>query len=111
MNYKTTKKAIMNGYQNIIFTGYCNLQNLLRYESVSAHTERAEGWGADVYHISNNTCIVTGYAPFGNIRPSYDIVKKYDDMAVEIILHRTGNVEAKEACESLIEDFVKEVTA
>jgi len=111
MNYKTTKKAVMNGYSNVIYTGYCDLQHLLNYESVSAHTERAEGWGADIYHISANTCIVTGYAPFGNIHPSYDIVKKYDDTAAEIIMRRDNNANAKEDCEHLIDAFIAEVTA
>ena len=109
MNYKTTKKAIMNGYSNVIYTGYCNLQNLLRYESVSAHTERAEGWEADIYHISANTCIVTGYAPFGNIKADYELCKKYDDRAREYNTHRSGTADAKAYCDAELAEFVEKV--
>lgn len=110
MNYKTTKKAIMNGYQTIIYTGYCDLQNLLRYNDVESHTERVEGWGADIYNIDYKTCIVTGYAPFGNIRADYETCRKYDGMAREIITRRTDYTDAKQQIDELINQFVSEVT-
>lgn len=109
MNYKTTKKAVMNGYQTIIYTGYCDLQHLLQYSNVESHTERAEGWGADIYHISNNTCIVTGYAPFGNIRADYETCRKYDDMAREIITPLIDFEDAKSRIDAIINQFVEEV--
>ena len=64
MKFKTTRKAIKQGYENVIQVPYCGLQNLLRCESPIAYTTRAEGWGADIYDFGN-TAIVTGYAPFG----------------------------------------------
>ena len=85
MKFKTTKKTIMNGYDNIISIGYCNLQNLLNNENPIAYTARAEGWGSDIY-VFDNTAIVTGYAPFGNIKVSYDIQRKYNQ-AAEIVVH------------------------
>ena len=111
MNYKTTKKAIINGYSNVIYTGYCNLENLLCYRDVESHTERAEGWGADIYRLNYNTCIVTGYAPFGNIHADYDTVRKYNDMAQEITTRRTDYADAKSQLDALINQFVAEVTA
>lgn len=111
MNYKTTKKAIMNGYSNVIYTGYCNLQNMLHYRNCESHTERAEGWGADVYHVNNSTCIVTGYAPFGNIHADYETCKRYDERARNYITHRDNNVDASAYCDTLIQSFVDEVTS
>ena len=66
MKFRTTQKAIKQGYNNVISVPYCALQSLLRCEDPIAYTTRVEGWGADVYAFGD-TAIVTGYAPFGNI--------------------------------------------
>ena len=108
MKYRTTQKAIKNGFYKVISIGYCNLQHLLNCEIETAYTTRREGWAADIYDFGN-VAIVTGYAPFGNIRPDYETVKKYDNMAREII----GNIfswdERKAALRSLIDNFIEEV--
>lgn len=105
MKFKTTQKAIKNGYRDIVCVGYCNLQHLLNCESAIAYTTRAEGWGADIYSFGS-VAIVTGYAPFGTIRPAYDIQRKYDEYAREIV----GNYsikyeERKTMLASLLEQF------
>jgi hypothetical protein len=110
MKFKTTRKAITNGYKTIVSIGYCNAQHLFRYEDPIAYTTRAEGWGADVYQVGS-VAIVTGYAPFGNIRPDYDLVRKYDREAEAICSSssfdwNTAKVEAR----ALLERFIKEVT-
>ena len=110
MNYKTTKKAIMQGYDKVICVGYCDLQHLLYHERVIAHTERPEGWGADVYDYGN-IAIVTGYAPFGNVRPGYEINKKYDDQAQAIVYNYNMKYEIQiEALSELIKQYIQEVT-
>jgi hypothetical protein len=110
MKYKTTKKAVMNGYSDIICVGYCTLQHLLNCENEVAYTTRTEGWGADIYQFGN-TAIVTGYAPFGTIRPAYEISKKYDDAAQEISLnYNLSWQERKTRLGALIEQYIKEVT-
>ena len=58
----------------IICVPYCGLQNLLNYESPVAYTARREGWAADIYDMGGGVAIVTGYTPFGNIRPYYESV-------------------------------------
>lgn len=111
MKFRTTQRAIKEGYTNIISVGYCNLQFLLNHECPVAYTTRREGWGADIYEITPNTCIVTGYAPFGNIEPNYDIQRKYDDMA-RAIVYRNYYVpldEEKKELNALINEFIKEV--
>lgn len=109
MKFKTTKKEIMNGYRDIICVGYCNLQNMLNTENPIAYTTRAEGWGSDIYEFGN-IAIVTGYAPFGNIRPNYDIQKKYDDMAEKIVYDYSIQwADRKIKLLNLIEQFISEI--
>jgi hypothetical protein len=83
MKYQTTKKDVLNGTNNIIVVDYCSLQNLLTTKDANAYTCGVYGWNADIYNLGYNT-ICTGYRPFGNIRPSYDLVKKYDKKAETI---------------------------
>lgn len=109
MKYRTTKKAINSGFNKVLCVGYCDLQHLLQYESASAYTARREGWAADVYEFGG-VAIVTGYAPFGNIRPSYDVIRKYDDEA-RGILYNTRCNETRDKLRALIDAFIEEVTA
>ena len=109
MKYKTTKKAVMNGYYKVLAVPYCSLQHLLNYENEIAYTTRSEGWGADIYQFGS-TAIATGYAPFGDIRPSYELNKKYDDAAREIV--NSWGVDAfadkKAKLKTLIEEYLRE---
>lgn len=85
MKYETTKKAILSNYPNVIKVGYCSLQSLLKFHSPTTYTaSKTYGWQADVYEITPNTAIVTGYAPFGNIVPDHDTVLKYERKAEEL---------------------------
>lgn len=111
MKYKTTKKEVMQGYTNIICVGYCSLQQLLNYENPVAYTARREGWAADVYQADSNTAIITGYAPFGNIRPGYDVCKKYEHAAEKIRYDNSISYEEqRQQLQTLLHEFVKEVT-
>lgn len=110
MKYKTTQKAVKDAYINKICVGYCNLQYLLNYENPIAYTARREGWAADIYDFGN-TAIITGYAPFGNIRPVYDICRKYDSAAEKIRYdYSLSWEEQKKKIDSLIKNFIEEVT-
>lgn len=110
MKYRTTQKAVKDGYINKICVGYCNLQYLLNYENPVAYTARREGWAADIYSFGN-TAIITGYAPFGNIRPAYDICKKYDSAAEKIRYdYSLSWEEQKEKISILLKEFIEEVT-
>lgn len=100
MKYQTTKKAVMNGYNNVISVGYCNLQNLLDYQTPVAYTAGAYGWNADVYDFGAGTVIVTGYRPFGKFKPGYDLCRKYDKLA-------EGKTNAER--ERLLSEFMTEV--
>lgn len=110
MKYKTTQRDVRNGYTNVIAVSYCALQTLLRYETETAYTVRREGWGADVYDFGS-TAIVTGYAPFGNIRADYKIVTKYERAAEKIAYNYNLKwEEQKTQMRELIYKFIAEVT-
>jgi hypothetical protein len=69
MKFKTTQKAIKQGYINIIKVSYCGLQSLLRCESPIAYTTRAEGWGGGYirlwqYGNSNRICAIWNRSPW-----------------------------------------------
>lgn len=119
MKYATTKKAIMDYYPNVIKVGYCALQTLLKFRSPDAYTaSKTYGWRADVYEIMFDTVIVTGYAPFGNIVPDYEIIKKYEEKAQkESTLawkRRESSSQAYSnelnAMDALLHEFIREVT-
>lgn len=83
MKTKTTKKAIMQSFENVIQIGYCQAPNLLANLEPNFYTAGIYGWRADVYIVDNKTAIVTGYNPFGNINPSRELIEKYDRLAAK----------------------------
>ena len=107
MKFRTTQKAIRANYNKIICVPYCGLQNLLNYESPVAYTVRREGWAADVYDMGGGVAIVTGYAPFGNIRPSYELRERYETQAEKIRYEYSYN-RRREYLKKLARDFIKE---
>jgi hypothetical protein len=109
MKFKTTQKAIKQGYNNVICVSYCALQRLLSCESEIAYTTRIEGWGADIYQFGN-TAIVTGYAPFGNIRPGYEVNQRYEQKAMKITEGIYNYQEKKTILQELIKEYIQEVT-
>ena len=84
MKVKTTKKAVLGHYNKIICVPYCCLQSLLSCESPVAYTARREGWAADIYDMGGGVAIVTGYSPFGGVRPSRELLARYDTAAKKI---------------------------
>lgn len=110
MKRKTTRKELRGLFTTIICVGYCNLQSLLVDIDPAYYLTRPEGWAADAYIVDINTIIVTGYAPFGNISPEYDLQRKYELWAQRVIgdgLHiDTENKLEKLA--ALRADFVRE---
>ena len=110
MKFKTTQKEIWANYNKIICVPYCGLQNLLNYESPVAYTVRREGWAADIYDMGGGVAIVTGYAPFGNVRPSYELRERYETQAEKIRYDYSLSYEQqRERLKSLARDFIKGV--
>ena len=109
MKFRTTQKAIRANYDKIIYVPYCGLQNLLNCESPVAYTVRREGWAADIYDMGGGVAIVTGYSPFGNIRPSYELRERYETQAEKIRYNRSiAWAEQKEQLRELARTFIDE---
>lgn len=111
MKFKTTQKEIRANYNKIICVPYCGLQTLLSYENPVAYTVRREGWAADIYDMGGGVAIVTGYAPFGNIRPSYELRERYETGAEKIREYYNFDYEkCKTRLRAAIREFIEEVT-
>ncbi len=110
MKTKITQKRVFATHEHVVKVGYCRLQFLLKFNDPSFYTTRSEGWGADVYSVGD-TAIVTGYAPFGNIVPSYDFIKAFDDKALAIQSENIPYEDMRARVSSLLEEFLSQVTA
>ena len=109
MKFKASKKQIIDGYWLTISIGYCDLQNLLNYEEPIAYTCGNYGWNADIYQITPNIAIVTGYRPFGNVKANYDLNRKYEKEAGKIISNYDAGLtydQKKEKVRKLIDELV-----
>ena len=111
MTKKITRREVRETHVHVIAVPYEALHFLLCCRRPYAHTERREGWGADVYSIG--TCaIATGYAPFGDVKPLYDVLKKYEEMAKCVhdrFLLDLDYEKEKEALDDLLWRFIAEV--
>lgn len=109
MKFKTTAREIKANY-TVIGLGYCTLANLLTYKAPLAYTCGVYGWNSDIYeftHDGRTFMVSTGYRPFGNTKMDgiYELCKKYDDRAREIIDEYSGYDNTLRAINSLIADF------
>lgn len=59
---KTSQKSMKESNLIVLGVGYCDLQDILQYETPTAYATRAEGWACDLYHINDRYSIVTGYS-------------------------------------------------
>ena len=110
MKFKTTKKEINQNYKNVICIGYCHAQYLLQGKNPIAYNAGYYGWNCDIYDVKG-VAIVTGYKPFGNIRPDYDTIKKYEDEARKIACNSWGNYQKMlDQLDTLLDQFIEEVT-
>lgn len=107
MTKQTTKETVRASYHNIIKIAEGELHNLLYEEQPISQIADGIGWTADVYEI-DGVAVVTGYKPIG-IRPSDELIKKYEAAAKEIRGRWLPHVETKELLHALAVEFVHEV--
>ena len=109
MSRQVTRNFIKEGFKNVIKVGYCELQDLLQLLNCDYYTAGIYGWNADIYIIDSNTVIVTGYRAFGNIVSKYEINKKYNKKANEIMIQYPKKYEErKEELNELLQQYIKE---
>lgn len=112
MKTKVTKKEMRARFDQIIGTGYHNMQFLLRYTEPFAYSTRAEGWACDYYAV-DGVLISTGYAPLSarNTKKTYEIEQKYEQQAREISENYAMSYEEKQAqVYALLSKYVAEVS-
>lgn len=111
MKFRVTQKEIKANFSKIISVPYCSLQNLLYGESPVAYTARREGWAADIYDMGGGVAIVTGYAPFGDVRPAYELRERYENQAEKIRYdYSLSWTEQREKLRQLAKEFIAEAT-
>ena len=111
MKFRVTQKEIKANFDKIISVPYCGLQNLLNFENPFAYTARLEGWAAYIYDMGGGVAIVTGYAPFGNIRPAYELLERYEKQAESIRYNYSlAWTEQREQLRQLTKEFIQEAT-
>lgn len=106
---KVSKKDVLASYPYVIAIGYCGMQTLLKCKEAKMYNCGTYGWNCYIFHISNSTCIVTGYRPFGDIYPKHDVVKKYESKARKIYTGDGTWKEKSKKLEKLLDKFIKEV--
>ena len=107
---KTTQKAIKQAYPRIISIPYCRAQYLLQYVAPFYYTcSNLYGWRSDVY-IVDGVAISTGYAPFGNICPAYEIVRKWEEKARAVSETIDHWRDRYEIVNGYLKEFIKEAT-
>lgn len=106
MKFKTTRKAIVNGYVNVRYAGYCDLQALLYNHSPIAYTCGVNGWNFDVYDVYGVT-ICTGYRNMPGKR--LDGVREHEEKARAILSwdNKAPYEEKREQVERLLQEFCK----
>lgn len=78
---KATKKQIIKHFRYVICVPYCAVQFLFPEWKRDYHTSGIYGWNADCFIVDNETIVVTGYRPFGNISAGLSLCEKYDKLA------------------------------
>lgn len=104
MKFKTTTKAIKNGFNNVKCAGYCDLQHLLQYTDPVAYTCGVYGWNYDIYCI-NGVTICTGYRGMPGER--LQGISEYEAKARAILSwdNKASYEDKVKAIETLLKEF------
>ena len=109
MKYRTTNKAIKEGYERAYKIGYCDAQTLLRFENPVAYTAGGCGWNSDIYDFGS-IAVSTGYNPTG-YSVDYEIVNRYEKQAQKINNDYSKSYEERErATKKLLAAFIAEIS-
>ena len=109
MSMRVYKKHVRAAYPIVAYCGYCDLQYTLYFTPKFGHTERAEGWGCDVYEIAPDIALTTGYDPFGNRRLPLAFTARYEEKAKQILEKNAYSYKAEKKLEKLLKKMVAEI--
>ena len=106
-----TRKWVNNNYQ-CCSVGYCDLQNLLYFQSASYYTCGVYGWNFDVYTFGDYA-ITTGYrGMIDNVKKDYySLIHEYDNKARELLKTQWEKPyeELKTEVNNLLKEFLQQV--
>lgn len=106
-----TRKWVRDNYY-CCSVGYCDLQNLLHYQSASYYTCGVYGWNFDVYTFGDYA-ITTGYrGMIDNVPKDYhSLIREYDDKARELLKAQWDRPhdELKTEVNNLLKEFLQKV--
>lgn len=112
MKTHTTIKSIRHNWKHVFRCGYCDLQNIFRYEEPNYYNAGVYGWNCDIYcDFSRDIAITTGYRNMAGQCIPGEIIAKYDAIAKEI-LKNTFSVpydELKEKLDQNRQNFLDEL--
>jgi hypothetical protein len=106
MKYKATRKQLKAQYGKSIYYVHMNSANRLLGEP-QAYLTRAEGWACDVWEIPGVCIITEGYAPIGEPL-DFDLCRKYENKAKEILDNNWSYKRQQAAIAKLKDKFVNE---
>ena len=109
MSMRLYKKHVRAEYPIVAYCGYCALQYLLYFTPKLGHTERAEGWGCNIYELAPDIALTTGYDPFGNRRLPLAFTERYEEKAKQILRENNYSYIAKEELERLLTELAAEI--
>ena len=109
MSMRLYKKHVRAEYPIVVYCGYCNLQYTLHFAQAIGHTERAEGWGCDIYELAPGIALTTGYDPFGTRRLPSALTARYEAKAEQILANNIYSDIAKAELEALIDELAAEI--
>lgn len=86
MKKETTIKSIKNNFANVYRCGYCDLQDIFRYETPAYYNSGVYGWNCDIYcDFEKDIAITTGYRNMTGKMIPHKLIKKYSNIAKEIV--------------------------
>ena len=109
MSMRLYKKHVRAEYPIVAYCGYCDLQYTLYFAPKIGHTERAEGWGCNIYELAPDIALTTGYDPFGNRRLPLAVTERYEEKAKQILRENNYSYIAKEELERLLTELAAEI--
>lgn len=117
MKTEVTRKQINKFYDEVYRAGYCDLQNIFRYEEPRFYNHGVYGWNFDVYtdhtESGDSVAFTTGYRNMTGERIPSELLKRYDEAAREILKNSfaVGFEETKKALDENRAAFIAELTA
>lgn len=108
----TTMKYVKTVWGNIYRCGYCDLEDIMRYEEPIYYNSGIYGWNCDVYcDFKNNIAITTGYRNMAGRAIPRELIEKYTKIAKEIIKNQWSEPyeKTKEALDQNRRNFFDEL--